>query len=115
MSASQVRERLLAERHIASAEDISLTSIRRVARNTGLAEAHRLLGQIFKFTPDGQVLCPHCGSSLIARKENAPRSKKYRDPEMGQWRRVEGYRCYCLDPSCSFDTFTDYPTPSSPI
>jgi len=184
LSASQVRERLLAEGHITSAEDISLTSIRRVAQDTGFAEVRRLLGRMFKFTPDGpqwrdkvlldrlfelnevlmaqlqagegltpqltleaealkeavgapitplkkrlplayrlqraifgqwqemddgQVLCPHCGSSLIARKENTPRSKKYRDPETGQWRQVEGYRCYCLDPSCSFDTFTDYP------
>jgi transposase-like protein len=184
LSASQVRERLLAEGHIASAEEISLTSIHQVARDTGFAEVRRLLSQIFEFTPDGpqwrdkvlldrlfelnealmarlqageglpsqltleaealkkavgtpvtplkktlpltyrlqraifgqwqeiedgQALCPHCGSSLIARKENTPRSKKYRDSETGQWRQVEGYRCYCLDPSCSFDTFTDYP------
>ena len=203
LSASQVRERLLAEGHIASAEDISLTSIRRVAQDTGFAEVRRLLRQIFKFTPDGpqwrdkvlldrlfelnevlmtrlqageglppqltleaealkeavgapitplkkalpfayrlqraifgqwqeiddgQVLCPHCGpvlsvplvlgprdqgqdtcSSLVSRKENTPRSKKYRDPETGQWRQVEGYRYYCLNPSCSFGTFTDYP------
>jgi len=184
LSASQVRERLLAKGHITKAEEISLTSIRRVAQDTGFAEVRRLLGQIFKFradgpqwrdkvlldrlfelnealmtrletgerltpqltleaealkeavgapiTPlkkalplayrlqraifgqweeidDGQGLCPHCGSSLIARKENTPRSKKYRDPETGQWRQVEGYRCYCLNPSCSLDTFTDYP------
>jgi transposase-like protein len=184
LSTSQVRERLLAQEHIATVEDISLTSIRRVAQDTGFAEVRRQLRQIFEFTAngpqwrdrvllnrlfelnetlmsrleageglppqlvleaealkqsvgapitplkkalplayrlqraicgqweeidDGQVLCPHCGSSLIARKENTPRSKKYRDPETGQWRQVEGYRCYCLDPSCSFDTFTDYP------
>jgi hypothetical protein len=58
---------------------------------------------------DHAVRCPHCGSSLIARKENTPRSKKYRDPATREWRQVEGYRYYCLDPSCSFDTFTDYP------
>ena len=184
LSASQVRERLLAEGHVASTKDVSLTSIHRVARDSGFAEVRCLLRQIFKFTADGpqwrdkvlldrlfelnedlmarleagedltpqlmleaealkeaagapitplkkrlpfayrlqraifgqweeiddgQVLCPHCGSSLVARKENTPRSKKYRDPETGKWRQVEGYRCYCLDPSCSFDTFTDYP------
>jgi hypothetical protein len=48
-----VRERLLAQGHIASAEDISLTSIHRVARDTGFAEVRRLLRQIFKFTADG--------------------------------------------------------------
>jgi transposase-like protein len=58
---------------------------------------------------DGQVRCPHCGSSLVARKENTPRSKKYRHREGGQWCQVEGYRYYCLNPSCSYDTFTDYP------
>ena len=184
LSASQVRERLLAEGHIASAEDISLTSIRRVAQDTGFAEVRRLLGQIFKFTADGpqwrdkvlldrlfelnevlmarlqagegltpqltleaealkeaagapitplkkrlplayrlqraifgqweesddgQVLCPHCGSFLVAGKENTPRSKKYRHPKTGEWCQVEGYRYYCLNPSCSFGTFTDYP------
>jgi transposase-like protein len=58
---------------------------------------------------DDSVRCPHCGSSLVARKENTPRSKKYRDPETREWRQVEGYRHYCLNPSCSFGTFTDYP------
>jgi len=184
LSASQVRERLLAEGHIARVEEVSLKSIHQVARDTGFAEVRRLLRQTFKFSPDGPqwrdrvllerlfelnetlmarlqagegltpqltleaealreavgapitplkkrlplayrlqraifgqweeiddgtVRCPHCGSSLVARKENTPRSKKYRDAETGQWRRVEGYRCYCLDPSCPFDTFTDYP------
>jgi len=58
---------------------------------------------------DDAVRCPHCGSGLVARKENTPRSKKYRDPETREWRQVEGYRHYCLSPSCSFGTFTDYP------
>ena len=184
LSASQVRERLLAEGHITHAQDVSLKSIYRVARETGFAEVRRLLRQIFKFSADGpqwrdQVLldrlfelnevlmarlqaeegltpqlrlevetlkeaagapitplnktlpfayrwqqvifgqwqemedspvrCPHCGSSLVARKGNSPRSKKYRDPETGAWHRVEGYRHFCLNPSCSFGTFTDYP------
>ena len=184
LSASQVRERLLAEGHIARVEEISLKSIHQVARDSGFSEVRRLLHRQFKFSPDGpqwrggvlldrlfelnEVLmaqlqagegltpqvkleaealkeavgapltplkktlplayrlqraifgqweeiddgslqCPHCGSSLVARKENTPRRKKYRDHETGQWRQVEGYRCYCLDPSCSFDTFTDYP------
>jgi transposase-like protein len=55
------------------------------------------------------VRCPHCGSGLVSRKENTPRSKKYRDPETREWRQVEGYRYYCLNPSCSCVTFTDYP------
>lgn len=184
LSASQVRKRLLAQGHIAKVEDISLTSIHRVARGSGFAEVRRLLRQMFEFTADGpqwrdkvllhrlfelnevlmaqlqagegltpqltleaealkeavgapitplkkalplayrlqraifgqweeiddgQVLCPHCGSSLVARKENTPRSKKYRHPETGEWCQVEGYRYYCLNPSCPFETFTDYP------
>jgi len=58
---------------------------------------------------DGSVQCPHCGSSLVACKERQPRGKKYRDPETGEWREVEGYRYYCLNPVCPFGTFTDYP------
>jgi transposase-like protein len=58
---------------------------------------------------DGSVRCPHCGSSLVARKENTPRSKTYRDPQTREWRQVQGYRYYCLNPSCSFGTFTNYP------
>jgi transposase-like protein len=184
LSAGQVRERLLAEGHIARVEEVSLKSIHQVARDTGFAEVRRLLRQIFKLTPDGpqwrdkvlldrlfelnevlmaqlqagegltpqltlesealkeavgapitplkkrlplayrlqraifgqwkeiddgQVLCPHCGSSLVARKENRARSKKYRHPETREWCQLEGYRYYCLNPICPFQTFTDYP------
>jgi len=45
----------------------------------------------------------------VARKENTPRRKTYRDPETGEWCHVEGCRYYCLNPSCSFGTFTTYP------
>jgi transposase-like protein len=55
------------------------------------------------------VRCPHCGSSLVACKENTPRRKKYRHPESKEWCEVEGYRYYCLHPSCPFGSFTDYP------
>jgi transposase-like protein len=58
---------------------------------------------------DEAVRCPHCGSSQVARKENKPRSKTYRDPETGEWCQVQGSRYYCLNPSCSFGTFTNYP------
>jgi hypothetical protein len=58
---------------------------------------------------DDSVRCPHCGSDLVARKENTPRSKRYRDPETREWCQVEGYRHYCRNPSCSLGTFTDYP------
>jgi transposase-like protein len=184
LSASQVRERLLAAGHIARLEDISLKSIGQVARDTGFAEVRRLLRQMFEFTADGpqwrdkvlldrlfelnealmarlqagegltpqltleakalkeavgapitplkkalplayrlqralfgqweeiddgQVVCPHCGSLLVARKENTPRTKKYRHPETGEWCQVEGHRYYCLNPSCAYGTFTDYP------
>jgi len=67
-----------------------------------------ILGQ-WKEIDYGQVFCPHCGSSLVSRKEDTPRSKKYRHPETGAWCQVEGYRHYCLNPSCAFGTFTDYP------
>jgi len=55
------------------------------------------------------VCCPHCGSSQVACKENKPRSKKYRAPETGEWCQVDGCRYYCLNPNCSFGTFTNYP------
>ena len=74
--------------------------------------AYRLQQALFgqwEEVDDDLVRCPHCGSSLVARKENTPRSKKYRDPGTREWRQVEGYRYYCLNPSCSFGTFTDYP------
>jgi transposase-like protein len=58
---------------------------------------------------DATVRCPHCGTTLIARKGKKPRTKKYRDPETREWRQVESHRYYCLAPSCPFKTFTDYP------
>jgi len=184
LSARRVRERLLAEGHIARAKDISLQSICEVARQTGFAEVRRLLRQIFQFTADGpqwrdkvllerlfelnevlmarlqagegltpqltlevetlkeavgipirppkkplplayrlqralfgqweeidddSVRCPYCGSSPVSRKENTPRTKKYRHHEWGEWRETEGYRCYCLNPACDCQTFTHYP------
>jgi hypothetical protein len=69
---------------------------------------HILFGQ-WEEVDDDAVRCAHCGSGLVARKENTPCRKKYRDPETREWRQVEGYRYCCLNPSCSFDTFTDYP------
>jgi len=74
--------------------------------------AYRLQRAIFgqwEDIDDDTVRCPHCGSSLVARKENTPRTRKYRDPESGEWRQVEGYRHYCRNPSCPFGTFTNYP------
>ena len=47
LSAAQVCERLLAADHIASLDDISETSIYRVAEETGFAEVRRLLRQMF--------------------------------------------------------------------
>jgi len=67
-----------------------------------------LFGQ-WQEVEDAASRCPHCGSSLVARKENAPRTRSYRDPQTREWRQVEGYRHYCLNPSCPFGTFTDYP------
>jgi transposase-like protein len=58
---------------------------------------------------DGRTRCSHCGSTRVARKENTPRRKKYRDPETGAWRETEGHRYYCLNPACEWRTFTDYP------
>jgi transposase-like protein len=58
---------------------------------------------------DGSIRCSHCGSGLVARKENTPRRKTYRDPETGEWRETEGHRCYCLNPACQWGSFTDYP------
>jgi len=184
LTAEAVRERLLAAGHVATAEDLSLSSIYRAAQETGFIEVRRLLRQNFSLTADGPqwkdrvlverlfelnemllsrlqagegltsqltlevqalqkaagapitplkkplpfvyrwqrvlfgqwqeseagtVRCPHCGSDLVSRKENKPRTKKYRDPKTKEWRKVQGYRYYCRNPSCPFKTFTDYP------
>jgi len=184
LGAQEIRERLLAAKHIISRDEISVASIYQVAEESGFAEVRRLLRQMLVFTAEGPqrrdnvlldrlfelnealmsqlqaggrltpqlqleaqalreavgapitplqktlpftyrlqqalfgqweesdddaVRCPHCGSRQVARKENKPRSKKYRDPETGQWCQVQGYRYYCRNPSCSFGTFTTYP------
>lgn len=184
LTASDVRERLLAEGHITTKESISLDSIHRTAREMGFTEVRRRLRRVFTLTAEGPqwkdrvlaerlfelnerliarlqagegltpqltlevqalqkaagapitplkkplpfvyrwqralfgqwqeievatVRCPHCGSGLVVRKENKPRTKKYRDPKTREWRQVEGYRYYCRNPSCPFKTFTDYP------
>lgn len=189
LGAAEVRERLLAAGHIASSDDISETSIYRVAEETGFAEVRRLLRQMFTFTVNGPewrnhvlinrlfetnerlmtmiqtgepltpqlrlevaslqqgigapitplekplpcayrlqqaifgqwekvdddqlqttgVCCPHCGSNQIRRKGNKPRRKKHRDPETREWREVAGYRYFCLNPACAWQTFTNYP------
>jgi transposase-like protein len=59
--------------------------------------------------PISSIRCPHCGSALVHQKENTPRHKKYRDPQTGAWCEVEGYRCYCHNPDCEPQTFTNYP------
>jgi hypothetical protein len=77
-----------------------------------LPYAYRLQQALFgqwEDIEDGAVRCPHCGSSLVARKENRPRRKRYRDPQTGEWNEVEGHRYYCRNPVCPFKTFTDYP------
>lgn len=75
--------------------------------------AYRLQQAIFgqwQDLEDDKVHCPHCGSSsLVARKGNKPRCKKYRNPQTGEWEETMGYRYYCRNPVCPFDTFTDYP------
>jgi transposase-like protein len=53
LSAVEVRERLLAAGHISSLEDISESSIHRVAGETGFGQVRRQLRQIFKFTTSG--------------------------------------------------------------
>lgn len=77
-----------------------------------LPYAYRLQRALFgqwEDIDDSSIRCPHCGSDLAARKENTPRRKKYRAPETGEWREVEGYRYYCLNPACECKTFTNYP------
>jgi transposase-like protein len=53
LSAVEVRERLLAAGHISSLEDISESSMHRVAEETGFGPVRRQLRQIFKFTTSG--------------------------------------------------------------
>jgi len=52
LSAAQVRERLLTAGHVSSLEEISESSIRRVAQETGF-EVRRLLREMFRFTAGG--------------------------------------------------------------
>ena len=80
--------------------------------NKTLPFAYRLQQTLFgqwDEIDDEAVRCPHCGSSQVARKENKPRRKTYRDPQTGEWCQVQGCRYYCLNPSCSFGAFTNYP------
>jgi len=67
-----------------------------------------LFGQWEEIDEEG-VHCPHCGTGLVSRKENTRHTKKYQDPETGEWCEVEDHRYYCLNPSCPWKTFTDYP------
>ena len=53
LGAAEVRERLLTAGHIAFLDDVSETSIYRVAEETGWAEVRRLLRPMFKFTAGG--------------------------------------------------------------
>jgi transposase-like protein len=53
LSATEVRERLVAAEQIASVDDISVERIRWVTVETGFAEVRRLLRQMFKFTSSG--------------------------------------------------------------
>jgi transposase-like protein len=53
LSAAQVRERLVAEGHLAAVEDISEGNIYRVAQESGFAEVRRRLHQLFHFRTDG--------------------------------------------------------------
>lgn len=55
LSASKVRERLLAAGHIASPDDISVPNIHYVAQKTGFAEVRRVLREMFRFSADGPV------------------------------------------------------------
>jgi len=80
--------------------------------NKTLPFAYRLQQALFgqwEEIDEEAVRCPHCGSNQVACKENKPRSKKYRDPKTGEWCQVQGCRYYCLNPSCAFGTFTNYP------
>ena len=66
-----------------------------------------LFGQ-WQDVDDGITRCPHCGSGQVARKENKPRQKRYRDTQ-GDWQETEGYRYYCRNSHCEYGSFTDYP------
>lgn len=58
---------------------------------------------------DGQVRCPHCGSTQVVRKSKQPRLKWYYD-EHGQLQSAEVYRYYCRNQSCQHNTFTNLPS-----
>lgn len=77
-----------------------------------LPYAYRLQRALFGQWADldaGQVRCPHCDSTQVARKAKAPQRKAYRDLQTDAWQAVEGHRYYCRNPVCPAKTFTDYP------
>jgi len=68
---------------------------------------HLLWGE-WEALPEGQVCCPHCGSSHVVRKSNQPRLKWYYDAQ-GQLVSLEVYRYYCRNKACKHGSFTNLP------
>jgi transposase-like protein len=68
---------------------------------------HLLWGE-WEALPEGQVCCPHCGSSHVVRKSNQPRLKWYYDAQ-GQLVSIEVYRYYCRNQACQHGSFTNLP------
>ena len=73
-----------------------------------LLRVEQLLFQEWAEVPDGQVRCPHCGSTHVVRKSRKPRLKWHYD-EHGQLQSVEVHRYYCRNSLCDHNTFTDLP------
>jgi len=57
---------------------------------------------------EGVIRCTYCGSADVRPKGRKPRLKRYLD-EQNQWRAVEVYRYRCLNPACSYGSFTHFP------
>ena len=56
----------------------------------------------------GEARCTYCGSTKVRIKSRKGRVKRYLD-EAGQWQTVKVYRYRCLNPECSYGSFTHMP------
>jgi hypothetical protein len=58
---------------------------------------------------EGTIRCTYCGGSQVRPKGRQARTKRYLDPDTGQWQQVEVYRYRCDNPECPYASFTHLP------
>jgi transposase-like protein len=113
-------QKLEAGRGLAVEERLSLHDLQTLAGTVGataelplkalpwlLCVERFLFGQ-WEAVTEGEVHCPSCGSTQVARKSKQPRWKKYYDAE-DQLQQVAVYRYYCRNTECAQGSFTHLP------